>query len=276
MINIVVALPAEARPLIKHFNLQRKQELAAYPVYQKDAITLIITGVGKIPAATAISFLYEALGSHREMAWLNVGVAGHRSHEVGKGFLVPCITDVADGKNYYPPTALPFTTPRESLISVETPQEHYPETKLVDMEASGFYKSAACFSTGELVQCYKIVSDNDLSPAVKISGALVESLINGQLKTIRQIALTMDQYSNHIQTLRKAPQEMGIFEQHWRFTVSEHHQLRQLLRRWQVLSPGRPVWSHEFQALPTAKDVLDSLRIRVDSRPIQFGVSHHD
>jgi len=276
MIHIVVALPAEAKPLVDHFDLQRWQANTAYPLYHGDHKALVVTGVGKAAAAAGVTFLHNVFDTDREVAWLNVGVAGHGIHPLGSGFLAHTITDDSNGQRYYPPPVLPFATPRESLITVDTPSAEYPDSALVDMEASGFYATASSLTTSELVQCFKVVSDNKDSPANNIDATRVTALIRSHLKTIQEIVITLDHFSTHLQALRKAPQELELFQQRWRFTVSEKHQLRKLLRRWQVLAPKRSAWSCDMDTLKKAKDVLTLLRVRVESQLIRFDTLRRD
>ncbi len=270
MIHIVVALPAEAKPLVDHFDLQRWQAHTAYPLYHGDHKALVVTGVGKTAAVAGVTFLHNVVGPDRDAAWLNVGVAGHGIHPLGSGFLAHTITDDGDGQRYYPPPVLPFAIPRESLITVDTPSAEYPDSALVDMEASGFYATASSLTTSELVQCFKVVSDNKESPANHVSANSVTALIRSHLKTIQEIATTLDGFSSRLHALREAPQELELFQRCWRFTVSEKHQLRKLLRRWQVLSPERSAWSHDMDTLHKAEDVLTLLRVRVEAQLIQF------
>lgn len=276
MIYIVVALPAEAKPLVDHFDLQRWQANTAYPLYHGDHKALVVTGVGKAAAVAGVTFLHNEFGPDREVAWLNVGVAGHGIHPLGSGFLAHTITDDSNGQRYYPPPVLHFSTPRESLITVDTPPAQYPNTALVDMEASGFYATASCLTTSELVQCFKVVSDNKESPVNNVSAYRVTALICGHLETIQEIVTTLDHFSSCLQALRKAPQELELFQQRWRFTVSEKHQLQKLLRRWQVLSPKRSAWSRDMGTLRKAEDVLRLLRVRVEAQPIQFDTLRRD
>ncbi len=276
MIHIVVALPAEAKPLVDHFDLQRWQAHTACPLYHGDNMALVVTGVGKAAAAAGVTFLHNVFGPDREVAWLNAGVAGHSVHPLGSGFLAHTITDDSNGQRYFPPHVLPFATPRESLITVDTPPAEYPDAALVDMEASGFYATASSLTTSELVQCFKVVSDNKESPANNVSANRITALIGSHLKTIQEIVTTLDHFSTHLQTLRKAPQELELFQRRWRFTVSEKHQLRKLLRRWQVLAPKRSAWSRDMDALHKAEDVLKLLRVSVEAQLIQFDTLRRD
>ena len=75
MINIVVALPAEARPLLDHFRLRDKQHNTAFPIYRNTDMALIVSGPGKVAAAAATALLAGNRDTPATSAWLNVGIA---------------------------------------------------------------------------------------------------------------------------------------------------------------------------------------------------------
>jgi hypothetical protein len=50
--------------------------------------------------------------------------------------------------------------PGSACLTLSQPSEDYREDTLFDMEASGFMYSTLRFSSAELTQCIKIVSDN--------------------------------------------------------------------------------------------------------------------
>ncbi len=44
MMRLLVALAPEARPLIDHFRLHRRADTAAYPIYENDMMSLVVSG----------------------------------------------------------------------------------------------------------------------------------------------------------------------------------------------------------------------------------------
>ena len=60
LLNIVVALACEARFFLDRYRLSRLNQINAYPVYAnvERNIYLIVSGVGKIKSAAALSFLH--------------------------------------------------------------------------------------------------------------------------------------------------------------------------------------------------------------------------
>ena len=53
MIHLVVALPAEASPLIERLGLRRDMAGRAMRLYVGDDLRLVVSGVGKVAAAAA-------------------------------------------------------------------------------------------------------------------------------------------------------------------------------------------------------------------------------
>ena len=91
--------------------------------------------------------------------WINLGLAGHKNHRIGDLFLVNKIKDSSSNKMYYPFVA---HSKLKSIqcITYEKENLDYNES-LSEMEASGFFYSANKFSSLELVQVLKIISDNE-------------------------------------------------------------------------------------------------------------------
>lgn len=270
MIRLVVALPAEARPLIEHFGLQRRPGRDAFPVYDNDSMSLIVSGVGKPKAAAATAYLHAASGAPRDNAWLNIGIAGDGARALGEGMLAHSIKDAATQRCWYPP--LVFEPPCETtaVLTLERPASTYPNACSVDMEASAVCATACQFSTAELVHCFKIISDNEANTAQSVSAAHAERLVAQKLDVIELIVRELNQLSAEMTRLRALPPELERFLARWRFTVSERHRLRQLLQCWQLRARGRQALSVEFDALTAADKVLALLEGRLQSLPVKL------
>jgi len=76
------------------------------------------------------------------------------------------------------------------------------------MESSAFYETAVRFSSGELIQCLKVISDNRLSPAENIQPKQVSSLIAAHVSTIETILTELSRLAKLVST-----QEPELFEQ---------------------------------------------------------------
>jgi nucleoside phosphorylase len=270
MIHLVVALPAEARPLIRHFALRRRPHRGAFPVYDNDGVSLIVSGVGKRKAAAATACLHAASGAAPDHAWLNIGVAGNGARALGEGVLAHSIKDATTRRCWYPP--LVFQPPCETtaVLTLDQPASAYPETCSVDMEASAVYNTASRFSTSELVHCFKIISDNRTNPAHSVSAASAERLVAQKLDEIEVIARQLSQLAEEMTRLRAPPPEFEHFVARWHFTVSERHRLHQLLRCWQLRGCEQQLLSAEFSALARASEVLTLLEQRLPGLPVKL------
>jgi len=181
MIYIVVALAAEARPLTSHFQLERVEELAPLSVYRRPGLVLIVAGVGKEEVATAVDNLSKAIPADGPSVWLNLGVAGHRVHDIGTAVLARQVTDAETGEVFRlsPPEDLHLEIGDVRTVShVET---KYESDALYEMEAAAFCERAARLTTVELIQVLKIVSDNRRTGTLCVSAHQVQSLVEENL-----------------------------------------------------------------------------------------------
>jgi nucleoside phosphorylase len=259
MINIVVALPAEARPLLDHFRLRDKLHNTAFPVYRGNDMALIVSGPGKVAAAAATALLAGTGTLHDKAAWLNIGIAGHAHHAIGAGYIAHRITDRATGKNWYPPQVHELSTPTENLYTVDRPEDDYPADTLYDMEASGFFPVASRFSSGELVQCFKVISDNRAQSTATVTAQLCTQLISERLADIEQLVNTLSGMADDYARWHAPHPDLEQLETRWRFTVSQQHQLAELARRWKVLAADQPLWLDQLENARRAADVLHCL-----------------
>jgi nucleoside phosphorylase len=186
-LNLVAALPAEARPLISHFGLTRQQPDGAFPLYRKGPISLVLSGVGKDAAAAATSFLRQATPHHRDTLWLNLGIAGHASRPIGEAILAREITDEETGQRWEP--AIHFTPPcaTDRLTTLAQPEFNYRRPGAFDMEAAGFYGAAMQLAPQTDILCFKVISDNGEQPGQGLSSRRVSQLIGEQLATLSRL-----------------------------------------------------------------------------------------
>jgi len=184
MIYIVVALSAEARPLVAHFGLERASDLEPLEVYQRPGLGLIVSGVGKAAAAAAVEALAAAAPSEEHSVWLNLGVAGHRNHPIGTAVLATTISDEETGASWTlsTPTDLHFES--GSLRTVEQVELKFESESLYEMEAAGFCRQAMRLTTPDLVQVLKIVSDNRETGTLCVSAHQVQGLVEKNLPGI--------------------------------------------------------------------------------------------
>ena len=184
MLNLLVALPAEAKPLIRHLKLQRQQPDGDFPLYQRDAIQLLLTGPGKEAAYKATRYLHAIADTNDALFWVNIGIAGHPNAAIGDALLMHCIHDQATGRVWSLPTVPNLPLPQADLITVNEPADEYPENAVFDMEAAGMMAALSLYQQLDRAVVLKVISDNNSHPTSKINGRLVKSLLQNQLSTI--------------------------------------------------------------------------------------------
>lgn len=238
-LNIIVALPCEARLLLDIYHLSLIENSSNLQLFSnKDrSIHLIVSGIGKVFTAAAVGYLHALTGANAHTCYLNIGIAGGLQKSIGSIYLVHKIIDAANNKIFYPTPILPGFLSHSAMMTVDQIQSQYPQQQLLDMEASGFFSAATCFVTQEQVQILKIISDNSPESMQNIRPATVISLFEKQQENIQRVvdyllnlsACEFDQQLNLI--------HFQEFLGRWHFTNYQQHELRELLRRWQVNKP---------------------------------------
>jgi adenosylhomocysteine nucleosidase len=188
MLRFVVALPAEARPLVDRFSMVLASE-SPFPLYRGQEAWLIISGHGKAAAAAATAYLHLSSGGAPGRAWLNVGLGGHGQRTLGEGVVAHKISDAASGASWYPQLVIDRPCPTLPVFTVERVEEEYSPPWIYESEAAGFFPTACRFSVAELVHCYKVVSDNpDATLSRRMSNASIKELIARNLEDIETFA----------------------------------------------------------------------------------------
>ena len=262
MLCLVIALLAEARPLISHARL-KKIDGHPYRLYEGEQLRLIVSGIGKVAAGSAVAY-QQALLEEPIAAWLNVGVAGHHSEELGSALLAYKVIDEATDKTFYPTFSSPPPCDTTQLITVDQVQGGYPDHSGVDMEASGFCATAQRFTSSELVHCLKVVSDNPQSTVSSLDEKKISRLIEEQLDLVDEFTTPLQDLSAELASLRADPPYFAELLERWQFTVTQQHQLRDLLIRWQTLTPANPIPVDDLQNLKHRADVLVQLQNQLD------------
>lgn len=181
MIYVVVALSAEARPLCAHLRLEKAEKLEPLSVYRRSDMALIVSGVGKDMAASAVDNLARAVAAEGPSVWLNVGVAGHRDHAIGTAVLAREVDDAEQGTTceLAPPADLHIPTGQVRTVSqVET---QFEDQAVYEMEAAAFCREATQLTATELVQVLKIISDNRRTGTLCVSAHQVQGLVESNL-----------------------------------------------------------------------------------------------
>lgn len=238
---LLVALPAEARPLREFFRLEAASDDARglpgpFELFKGEGVVLVTTGIGKTAMAAACGYL--AARAEGPALWLNVGIAGHRDLPLGSPLLGHQIRDRATGRTFYPPLVFEPPCATGTIETVDQPELEYPEPYTYDMEASAFVEIAQKVVAAELVQVLKVISDRSREDIAGLSRAVVgermESLLP-QIEALRRATAPL------ITALAAAEEDPPLWEELLagrHFTWSDRLELRRLLRRKEALLPG--------------------------------------
>lgn len=247
------ALPCEARPLIKAWRMHKLAGSHPFAIYTGADRVLVTTGLGKISMAGAMGYAL-ALFAPPEPVLLNLGIAGHPTAALGTMGLADKIVDQDNGKCFYP--QMPFTVPCATypLMTRSKPETTYAVECLYDMEASAFYELAVKFSSSELIHVVKVVSDNLQSPVAGINEDRVEAWITAQLAGLETLLVNLKALRQSSAKAPSLPVYAQLLERH-HFSVTHAMKLKNLLQRWQVLYPDRPLNWPEAD-IKNAKELL--------------------
>ena len=262
-VNIVVAHALEARPLIKRFGLKPNKAAGALTIYSNDTgVRVVITGMGKQSSHATTNRLAVLLANVLgvQEGWLNVGVAGHKTAEIGSGFLANKIIDAGSAKAVYPVPVLK-DKPTSAVITVDQPELDYSEDAVYEMEAFGFWAAASNHSFIELVQVYKIISDNLKYPADQLDNVFIEKLIANHCDRIEGVVLNLKELVGEVNEIYRLPDEYEELQKKFRFTVTQLHQLKRLCRRFHALGLADKLVEIIDEAPYTSKKLIQNLNL---------------
>ena len=269
-LRFVVALQAEAKPLAERFGLAPLAEPHAFHVYRGERGWAIVAGQGKVSAAAATAYLHLLSGGGIGQAWLNVGIGGHSQRSVGEAVIAHKIQDAASGVAWYPPLVVDLPCPTAPVLTVERMEEEYAHPWVHDGEAAGFYPTACRFATAELVQSFKMISDNPEATLERSpSATFVEALVRENLDRIESFASALLGLARETAALAADPPGYREILARFPFTLAEQQRLRRLLRRLAVLDPGSdPRDRLGSDPIERGRDVLVRLETRLSEIPI--------
>jgi adenosylhomocysteine nucleosidase len=174
---IVCAFPAESKPWIKTFKMQRQHNETNFTRYvnQDNTISLIESGLGKINSAVATATAYQLSGGQESTFFCNIGIAGG-PQALGSLFQANKITEQSTKQSNYPFVHNHIKS--TAILTVDTADSRYQDNQLNDMEAAGFYQAAARFVAHEQITALKCVSDNNENGIELITPAYATDLLS--------------------------------------------------------------------------------------------------
>jgi nucleoside phosphorylase len=264
VIRFVVALAPEADALVRTYRMEPRE--GAFRWFRSDEAALVISGTGKLAAAAATSYLHAKTGEEPFGVWLNFGTAGHRDRPRGDILLAHTVTDEASGERLHPTRLDGPDLGAVEVRTVDRPETNFDSNAAYDMEAYGFVAAAFRFSTSELVQTIKIVSDNRETTTAAWTASAVRDLVDSRVDVVARAAARFREIANDLEPLRREQADsLALVEAYGRrvhFTTSEARRLRRLLQRWAALDPGA-ARGPESAGAGGASEVLDRLERRL-------------
>lgn len=163
MIYIFSAFYAEAKNIIDHYGLKKAKspETVRFDVFANDSIRLVITGVGEINAAAAVSNIGGAYGISPDDEILNVGCGAGFGNEtcLGSIFLGNKLTEQMTGRTFYPDMLMKTNLRECEIVTVTRVLNEGRDSVVYDMEATAVYQAAAFFVGPHRMHFIKLVSD---------------------------------------------------------------------------------------------------------------------
>lgn len=234
------ALFIEAKPLIKHFNLKKQQNLKNFQLFSNNDTYLVITGTGKTASAVGTTLALSKL-NQTDVQVINLGICGSLKEKTGKMFLINKINDNDTNRDFYPDNLIKTSLPQKSLITVGkvlnresgsrfwTSQKNSTQTPLIDMEGSSFFEAASFFIPVNQIYLLKIVSDN--LNQKKLEKDLVTEIIEKNLNDV-------ELFVNNLKKQKLGEKDFFIqnetiinklFEKSY-FTATQQSQIKKYLR----------------------------------------------
>ena len=244
----VIALRAEAAPLIDAFSMKIVENKSLFPIYANEKIghALVISGIGSIKSAAAATFLKNHLKINDHSAWINFGIAGFFKGPIGDIYQANKVVSKESGAAFFPGLRLSKLIPAAILFTVSKPENGYKEKVLYDMEAAGFCEMAPSFSCNELTYVIKIVSDTPSASSSLITKHLVRELIEKQLSKISDILAEIEILVEEEKKRLSIPNEVIEFEKRFKFTETNKYKFREIYRKWKIAFPSKRLDLSEF------------------------------
>ena len=241
-IRWVVALKVEAEIILDEYNMNFDPEFTLFQVFRNFEKTrwLILSGIGRHNSAAATTYLYMISKASRSTCWINLGIAGSGKGHYGDLCLVNKISNNGS-LNTYPATMPKVTFHKMNLFTTDVPLTDYTLHELIDMEGSAFYDITNKLSGREFICLMKVISDGPNNDIEDLNKFKIRELINLNIANIKTIVsyyekLSMDQYQ-----IIQQPKILSEILSQWHFSVSQKHQLKNLIKRINTLSKDEEI-----------------------------------
>ncbi len=194
MIYIFTAIYAEAKPLIQRFQLKKADNKNPFDEFYNEeiGIHLVLTGVGSITAATAVSNICSYYSVSEEDFLINFGSCA--GAELGEIFLCNKLTQRTTGRTFYPDVLWKHSFQEREIITESIILDSGIEYRdiLYDMEAAAIYQAGSFFVSPHQMLFLKVVSDKGTGIQIKTQQLqevieLHMDILEGFLKELQEI-----------------------------------------------------------------------------------------
>ena len=234
MIYLCTAMYIEAEMFINKLHLKKDTSITKFQVFKNEHITLIITGVSKLKACIALTYLLSNKKINSSDFIINIGLCGttNRNLNIGETFLCNKIIDNDSKKTYFSDILFkhPFKENSIETCSKTITSNNNIEAELVDMESSGIYESALTFVEAHQIVFIKIISD--YLNVDKIDTSKLKTILNNSsdiiINWINTISSTF-KYSKNIFT-SKDIENITKISTNLKFSTTMKNEFKQILK----------------------------------------------
>lgn len=231
----VMALAAEAKPVIRQLRLKKTLQETRFPLYENKRHALIVSGTGKTKAAIAATYLMSR--EPNPCALINFGLCASRDASLtpGKLILPDQVIDRDTGMRYYPDLFFSSQLSRCTLEChpglVRDTSDLTPEAACADMESAGIMEASRRFLKTHQVLLLKVISDPMQPSSVKRQD--LPSLLQEAMGQLDGILLPFAKQARPLPDFIAARQNnlMQSLQSLLHLTVSQRQDISRLLHR---------------------------------------------
>ncbi len=158
-----------AKNVTRGYGMKRLMDIKRFEVYRGDGALMVVGGEGAVKCAAALAFLCAVFSPCEGDVFVNIGVTREfGAQEIVSGGVSVCnkITDMTDGRDYYPDMLYKHDFSECALVSAATamPSDSSAFTDgvscegfvLHDCEGAFVYQTACFFFSGERIFMFRI------------------------------------------------------------------------------------------------------------------------
>lgn len=187
MLVWVCALHCEAKPVIDFYRLKKSPDKTNFDLYRNSDMGCIVSGIGRNNMTLAISWANTQFNQNSNLCWINLGIAGHQNLAIGTGVLISTASQEESSETIYTQTKIRHPFESKPVISLTREKTDYDEVALFDMETYTFLQTTSKFTSLELCQSIKVISDNRDTPPTR-NKAEISQLIADNMNEISEFA----------------------------------------------------------------------------------------